>query len=70
MKCKTFKQYLKKTVYFSYIDKKNIILLISMSKFDSFTNIYHILNAGTTNFEWIKKVLNVIHIPQKSWSFC
>ena len=39
-----------------------------MSKFDSFTNIYHILNAGTTNFEWIQKVLHVIHIPQKSWS--
>ena len=39
-----------------------------MPNFDSFTNIYHILNAGTTNFEWIKKVLNVIHIPQKSWS--
>ena len=40
-----------------------------MSKFDSFTNIYHILNAGITNFEWIQKVLHVIHIPQKSWSF-
>ena len=68
MKCKTFKQYLKKTVYF-HILIKNIILLVSMSNFDSFTNIYHILNAGTTNFKWIQKVLHVLHIPQKSWSF-
>ena len=33
------------------------------------SNIYHILNAGTTNFGRIQKVLHVIHIPLKIWSF-
>ena len=36
-----------------------------MSKFDSFTNIYHILNAGITNFEWIKKVLMLFIFHKK-----